>query len=34
MEQKEVNHEWKNIKITILESAQEIIKTQEKHIHN
>ena len=34
MEQKEVNHEWKNMKSTILESAEEIIKTQEKHIHN
>jgi hypothetical protein len=27
MEQKEVNHEWENIKSTILESAEEIIKT-------
>jgi len=34
MEQKEVNHEWKNIKNTILESAEEIIKTREKHIRN
>jgi len=34
MEQKEVNHEWKNIKSTILESAEEIIKTREKHICN
>jgi len=29
-----VNHEWKNIKSTILESAEEIIKTREKHIGN
>ena len=34
MEQKEVNHEWKNIKSTILESAEEIIKTRGKHIHS
>jgi len=34
MEQKEVNHEWKNIKSTILESAEEIINTREEHIRN
>jgi len=34
MEQKEVNHEWENIKSTILESAEEIIKTREKLIRN
>ena len=34
IEQKEVNHEWKNIKITILELAEEIIKTREKHTCN
>jgi len=30
MEQKEVNYEWENIKSTILESTEEIIKTREK----
>jgi hypothetical protein len=32
--QKDVNHEWKNIKSIIIELAEEIIKTQEKHPHN
>jgi flagellar biosynthesis chaperone FliJ len=32
MEQKEVNHEWLNIKSTIIELAEEIIKTQERNI--
>ena len=31
MEQKEVNHEWENVENTIIETAEEIIKTQEKH---
>jgi len=31
MEQKEVNHEWENIKSTIIESAKEMIKTRERH---
>ena len=34
IEQKEVNHEWKNIKSIILESAEEIIKAREKHTRN
>jgi hypothetical protein len=34
IEQNEVNHEWENIKSTILESAEEIIKTREKHARN
>jgi len=34
MEQKEVNHEWENIKSTIIESAEEIIKTRERHTSN
>jgi len=34
MEQKEVNPEWENIKSTIIESAEEIIETRERHTRN
>jgi hypothetical protein len=34
MEQTDVNHEWKNIKSTTLESAEEIITIQDKYICN
>ena len=33
-EQKDVNHEWKNVKSIIMESAEETIKTRGKHPRN